>query len=578
MKKIKILAAFCILALAACESNDDGPNNNNPADNFSDNWGAVASRNFSGMVVDMSDNPIEGATIRVGSSTAQTDANGVFFIDGAQVHAEFAYVTATKSGFLDGSRAMVPISGRNNVRIKMIPATVTATITAGSASEVVHSSGAKVSFDGSFEDADGNAYTGNVSVMMFQLASSNPDFAEVMPGMLYGQDDDGGEAGLRTFGMINVELRGSAGQKLQIADGHTAGIEMPIDPSQLATAPASIPLWHFDAEKGYWKQDGTATRSGNKYVGEVSHFSWWNCDAYSAVVQLTVTVQDESGEPISNAGVKLVTAQGFTSYIQYTSGNGQVSGIVPANEAMTLTVHDQCGDVIHTQAIGPFAVNTSLPPITLTAAMAQTTVVEGSLLQCDGEPVADGYVLFDYGDQHAIVPVASGGFSVTTLVCSAGGTFTLQGWDIENMQQTPQMTYAMVSPVTTVGTLSACDTVDEFISYTIDGGEPVVILGTFNASGNSQGTVGGLTISSNNNVGFYLWGNTQVPGTYSNNEYSIESGQIGYIGPQTVNDMVYQLNAIGAVGEYIDMTFNGTYEVQGITRSLSGVIHVKRDQ
>ncbi len=579
MKKIKLIAAISMLVLAACESNDDGPNSNNPVDSFSDNWGAQVSRNFSGIVVDISGDPIEGAAIRIGSSTAQTDANGVFFIDGAQVHAEFAYVTATKSGFLDGSRALVPISGRNDIRIKMIPATVTATVAAGSASEVVHSSGAKVSFDGSFEDEDGNAYSGNVSVVMFQLASANPEFSELMPGMLYGQDENGGEAGLRTFGMINVELRGSAGQKLQIADGHTADIEMPIDPSQLATAPESIPLWHFDAERGYWKQDGAATRSGNKYLGEVSHFSWWNCDAYSTVVQLTVTVQDDLGTPIANAGIKLVTANGFTSYIQYTSANGQVGGYVPANEIMTLTVHDQCGDVIHTQTIGPFAVNTNLAPITLTSAMAQVTQIQGTLLECGGNPVSNGYVIIDFNGQTGTLSVSNGNFSLNTFICSSGGSFTLQGWDVENLQQTPEMNYTMVSPVTNIGTLTACDTVDEFITYTIDGGPPTMITGLFNATGGTaQGTIG-LMISSTVDVpGFYLWGNVSVPGVYSNNEFSIEGSEIGYIGPNTVNDMVYQLNSYGAVGEYIDMTFNGNYEYQGTTRALSGVIHVKRDQ
>ena len=155
----------------------------------------------------------------------------------------------------------------------------------------------------------------------------------------------------------------------------------------------------------------------------------------------------------------------------------------------------------------------------------------------------------------------------------------MEGFDLGNMQQTAELNYTMVSPLTTIGTLTACDTIDEFITYTLDGGTPVVITGTFNVSAGAQGTTNGITVYTNQStVGFYLWGSPQEPGTYSNDEFSIESSEIGYIGVPTINDMVYQVHSFGAVGEYIDMTFNGTYEYQGVTRTLSGVIHVKRDQ
>ena len=73
---------------------------------------------------------------------------------------------------------------------------------------------------------------------------------------------------------VSVFVGVKVGQKLNLKEGHTAEIVVQIDDSQLATAPNTITLWHFDEEKGYWKEDGVATKVGNKYVGEVSHFSW----------------------------------------------------------------------------------------------------------------------------------------------------------------------------------------------------------------------------------------------------------------------------------------------------------------
>jgi hypothetical protein len=35
-------------------------------------------------------------------------------------------------------------------------------------------------------------------------------------------------------------------------------------------------LWSFDEAKGLWKEEGQAIKTGSNYVGDVSHFSFWN--------------------------------------------------------------------------------------------------------------------------------------------------------------------------------------------------------------------------------------------------------------------------------------------------------------
>lgn len=117
------------------------------------------------------------------------------------------------------------------------------------------SNGTKVVFDGAFQEENGNNYSGSVQVAIFNLLPSDDNISKLMPGMLYAQTETNEQAVLETFGMINVELRGSAGQKLNLKNGHTADITMRIDDSQLATAPNTIPLWHFDEERGYWKEE-----------------------------------------------------------------------------------------------------------------------------------------------------------------------------------------------------------------------------------------------------------------------------------------------------------------------------------
>lgn len=577
MKKFQFLLALLVLSIAfsSCNPNDDDTTNTNNNTNFSENFGAKADRDFIGQVVDTNNQPIQNVAVKIGTSTVQTDMNGVFIINQANVNERFAYITAKKAGFIDGSRAMVPTNGKNNVRIMMIPNTPLATIQSGVASEVALPSGTKVVFDGAFETEAGVAYSGSVTVAMFHLAASNENISSLMPGMLYAQATDGSAKVLETFGMMQVELKGSAGQKLQIAKTHTAQINMPIDASQLATAPNTIPLWHFDEENGYWKQEGSATKIGNKYVGTVSHFSWWNCDAQFPTVTLTVKVVDTNGNPISNLLVGLTY---FNERTGVTDNNGQVSGLIPANQTLTLNVYSssQCSNLpINTRSIGPFSVNTVLPDIVLNSGAILTTTVQGNLLKCDNTNVTNGYVFLDYGNQTLLTTVTNGAFGFYTTYCNFATNFKLKGIDYDNLQTTDSIAYNFTSPITNIGNLNACYAITEFISYQLDN-NPTVFLIEDVGGGDDAGSI--YLSGSNQNNYLYIYGNTRTLGIYTTSQFSIGGqGNNIYVVDSIINTMQFNLNSFGAVGEFIDMTFNGTYNDPVGTHTLTGVAHVIRN-
>src|SRR5688572_11041720 len=139
---------FTVLLIAlfvvGCNPNDDGSGNNNLNDPFAQNFGNAVSRDFIGQVVNESNQPIKGASVKIGTKTVLTDFNGVFIINNADVHERFAYITAKKSGYIDGSRAMVPTNGKNNVKIMMISSTQVRAIPSGEESELILPNGTKI--------------------------------------------------------------------------------------------------------------------------------------------------------------------------------------------------------------------------------------------------------------------------------------------------------------------------------------------------------------------------------------------------------------------------------------------------
>ena len=581
-KRLLILVLLFPFLFNNCSSDSgiDGNSTDTPL-----NFGSEVSKNFTGQILDESNNPVSNVAITVANKTATTDVNGVFIINNATVKDKFAFITAKKAGYLDGSRSLVPTNGMNNVKITLLSGTIVGTVNSGTSGSVSLSNGSKVTFDGNFKTETGQAYSGAVSVIMKHLDPTDASTFDKMPGMLLAQNSSGEERVLESYGMMNVELRGAASQKLQLST--TAQIEMPIATSQLATSPTTIPLWHFDETLGYWKEEGAAAKQGTKYIGTVSHFSWWNCDAQFPTVRLSLTVVNSNGTPLANVRVGIRRATNSYTVNGTTNTQGQVSGLVPANETLTMVVFDSCGNIVSTTNIGPFAIATTLPNLVIPNSTIQSTLVQGNLLKCDGTNVTNGYVLMRYGNQNQLATVTNGTFSFTMLVCSATNTgFSLQGFDYDNLQTTNSINFTFTSPTTNVGNITACNSISEFISYRIDSNPVTYIISNINASGRgtSSGTnSSGVSISSYNTVSpntwpsFNLFGNTVIPGIYTTSMFSLQSSDIGSINVQTVNTVSFNLSAVGAVGQYIDITFNGTYTNSTGSHTITGVAHVIRD-
>ncbi|CAM3701674.1 hypothetical protein FSS13T_19040 [Flavobacterium saliperosum S13] len=580
MKKHFRFLTFLLSALfiVGCNPNDDG-SSSNASDPFTQNFGAAVSRDFMGQVVDQYGVAIQNAEIKIGNKTTQTDVNGVFIIKGAGVYKRFAYITSKKSGFIDGSRAMVPTSGINNVKIMMIANTPVQIISSGVASEVTLPNGTTVNFDGAFQDENGNAYTGDVQVAMYHLEASNENLSSLMPGMLYAKDESGAEKVLETYGMMNVELKGSNGQKLQIASGHTAGISMAIDATQLATAPNTIPLWHFDDAKGYWIEEGSATKVGNAYVGTVSHFSWWNCDIPNSTILLTINIHDNNGNPLVNQIIELTDQNGYSTF-GLTDSNGQTSGLIPENSSLVLQVYaSNYSTIIYNSAIGPFVTDAVVNIVIEGSPALIFNQVTGNLVNCENTNVTNGYMmLIREGYSSFFFPVNNGQFSFNTVRTSANETFSLRGGDYNTSNYSEAIVYSYSNSATTnVGNFAACNPITEFISYQIDSNPTVIMQSnlTFTIDMNNYLSVFGR----NNELGKEISIDGQAGGTGANAMlgFVLQGTDFGVIRSGGTNTITYNAAPIGAVGTYADVTFNGTFTDTTGTHTLSGLIHVIRD-
>ncbi len=589
MKKLHwFLFAFLLITNSCIPSTELVDNQVNNSD-FKYEYGSFTTRNFYGQVFDRNGNPVANATVTIGSSTVQTTSNGLFILKNAQVKEKFAYVKVTKSGFVNASRVLVPSSGNNRIKIMMIPATTTTTIVSGNTSTVSLTDGTKVKFDGSFKDANGNAYTGNVNVALFHLATTDTYFNETMPGTLLASDAEGNPRVLESYGMVHVQLTGSSGQNLQISTGHTAEITLPISATQSASAPASIPLWSFDESLGIWKLEGAAIKTGATYVGNVSHFSWWNCDYPYPLSTLNVTVNNTANQPISGIRVQIsVTGQTY-NHNTMTDNYGVATGLVPANTGLTLSIFDQCNNMIYAAPIGPFVTNsTNTVPVTLSNSVLQTFNITGILKDCSGNNVTDGMVQLTSANisnfyQNSFLLVNNGAFSFTTFACNSTQQFVLNGYDYTNMQTSGNIAFTATIPTTNVGSITTCNAVTEFITYQIDNQDPKICVGTFSVSSatSPNGTYTNINHSSTNIFGLnypaVLTNGLSINSGYTLNLSGIPGATTAINVNGTTNNILFKVNSFGAIGTYVDFTLNGTFVDSTGSHTLTGTGHVLRD-
>ena len=417
-----LLIPILLLTLASCETDDGNSgdeNQNNTSDVFSEFFGNPINRSFLGTVINTNNQPIEGVSITIGSSIAITDANGVFFIENASVNERFGYIKAEKAGYIHGSRSVVPSSGVNKVNIMLLEANIVGTTNSGIAETITLPDGSSVALDGNFVNEDGSVYNGSVDVIMHHLDPMDEDMIDQMPGMLYAENENGAERMLQTLGMLAVELRGNGGEDLNLGNGSSAEIKIPVDPSLMAIAPPSIPLWYFDEDNGYWKEEGQAVLVGNMYVGTVTHFSFWNCDIPAEAITLCISATDDENNPLNNLYVT-ITSTTFGTTSGYINESGEVCGFVPSGEALELNIYSYefCSDMpLLTQSIGPFNSDSDISIIIPETNDIISETVFGTFNTCGGNPVSNGYVQLSYGGQTFTDAVTDGSFEINLLRC-----------------------------------------------------------------------------------------------------------------------------------------------------------------
>jgi len=428
-----------------------------------------------GFITDENGDAIQGAQVKLGSQTTVTNEDGHFAFLNKGMNKAGTLIQVTHMGYFDGSRRFIPnTNGVDRVRIQLLQKVFDQSVDAatGGAVSIPGGTGTIDFSANTIVDANGSAYTGTVDIAVKYLDPSAEITSEQMPGDLFGVNEELEERMLATYGMIAVELVDANGNPLNIGANSTATITMPVPASMQGNAPATIPLWSYNEAYGVWVEEGEATLTNGAYVGEVTHFSWWNCDVPTEYVTLTATLTDHNGDPLNGYTIKLISTNFGTGH-GTTNSLGVVTGIVPAGEVLTAEIL-ACTLPVHSQNIGPFTNPFSTVSITANTSTLQKTEIVGTV-ECNGTLLNDYLMVVSDGNTSQYTYGSSSTINWNRLYCGSGTNYTLKLANPATQEE------SSIIPITAgalnnIGTVDACqNTLTDYLLLDFDGNSFLVV-------------------------------------------------------------------------------------------------------
>ena len=581
MNKLSLIAAVFLLVITACRKDIDDemtteiPNEPPIIENY-DPVVKPIQASVIGFVVDETSTPVSLANVTMGSNTTMTDEYGHFFFNDVDMNQRGTLVKIEKEGYFEGSRRFFPLDGsKSRVKVELLEKNFSQSFESNTGGIITIANETTVEFDANtIQKEDGQTYTGEVQIAAKWMDPTATSTFDQMPGNLQGVNQLNEEVALQTYGMVAVELQSPTGEALNIKTGETATLKMEVPQALLNNAPQEIPLWSYNEEYGLWQIDGTATLQNGSYVGEVSHFSFWNCDYPGELVEIDFTLLDEaSSNPLPNTAVLISVISGASSGAGYTNEDGSLNGLVPANEALLLEVIGLCGEVIYSDEIGPFDADASLGNIAAT--LNENTLTITGTVGCDGvQLTGDAVVLISFDGYTVHHYTTDGTIDFSTTICSYPEEVIVTAVDLSNLNQSEVSTTAFSEPLN-IGAINTCNggTLSDLISMTIDGETRIYPLpvhlnsfsGYFVEYNSGQSYVG---------FGVYGDGVGSFGGPNGNQIEAISDGDWTFAGYfETLEVETY-----GEVGEKITGSFENINDFDGTTTEMTGFFIITRLQ
>ncbi len=360
--KLKNIAFVCLLGMSLAGCGSDSESETKPV-----NEEAMLQKNVSALILSSNGNALAAAEIVIAGQTFKTDGFGkAAFTVQIPKSATHVVVAVKKDGFISQS-LQIETGQLEQLSANLLNVKQTVSIAKIEEAQVIQSvyQNAQITIpENAFVLPNGQPATGAVTVAFTPWDITAADL-NAMPANGVARDAQGNIVNLISAGMITATFTNAAGQKLQLAAGKTADIQMDLPVAsinnQKLLVGSNIPMWHFDEAKGLWIEEGVgqvvaslSSTTGLAVHATVSHFSTWNWD-FKFENAGSVFVQCQSASVAVpchiTAKVKLKDGSALTK-VNSISAQGTTIINMPSEGSIDWTAKDESGTLIGEKTSG----------------------------------------------------------------------------------------------------------------------------------------------------------------------------------------------------------------------------------
>lgn len=581
---LSLLLLIVLLVFASCRKDHfnegfDLPQFPNPEITFD---GSV-----SGVVVDESGAPLSDVSLYLSNEQTFSDVNGHFTFRNVVLKRKGSLIRASKNGYFYNSKFVgSSLNSMDFTRIQMMSKTLIGTFQTTDGGTFMTADGASVTFPpNAIKRQTGNSYEGTVNVFAKFIDPSAMDAGMVAPGDLRAYNTEDELVQLASFGMLAVELETNLGAKLNLIESEEAIIEIPVPDELLISAPSSIPLWHFNENSGYWMEEGNATIQGDKYVGSVNHFSFWNCDDPFEIVYVQGYVKNRGiGLGRMFVTVKILSS-GLVGY-NYTDEDGFFSGLMPKDELLEISIFNACRQEVYHEEIGPFSDDISLPDISINN--DSKTIQIKAKLTCDTDILTRAYLIVNHNDGQSLLEADENGKIDATVNICINTMVEIFAYDLETNAISEKI-FINTEGVDLIDldNFEVCNGNDEYIYYKIYDDELIIyndVYALYDSGSSTTLIRGESVIDSSSSLSLRFEGAS--PNSYTPSEMTVSGmgaattyALICYSpGGNSCNDIELEITSFGGVGDFVIGSFSGSFKSnQGSDIPIEGDFKVLRE-
>ena len=337
-----------------------------------------------GRVVDVDGAPLDalsidgGIVISIGEEEIQTDDAGSFSIERERGGSDEILLSVSATGFTSSQRIVHVVEGRDDYQVAVTLLEVGVVVVVedpadGVTIDVGGESPARVVFP-----AGAIASSGPVRIAVTALDPTR--HPKATPGdNLRAVDPEGGSESitLESFGMMEVTITDVESEEEIHELDAPALMELPVPDSLVGKVSVGdiIPLWYLDEATALWVQEGESEVldvDGRLILsGEVTHFTWWNCDIPMDLACIRIEVSGRALE----LGVEGLTYAGRFRGNDHstTTWDLQVLRSTSTNQELSLLAADILGQEYYLEEIAPGTLSPTLDAAQALVLVSPTT-------------------------------------------------------------------------------------------------------------------------------------------------------------------------------------------------------------